>query len=173
MDERAALFTNVLNDPTDDTARLVLADWLDENNENAFARFLRAGVVASQLRDEALIDDPEYDAALTDLVAVATSGLPALFLARLGIGRPPPMPEDWVWDNTGDRVTVRIGGVAGVFTRGLLSELVAPLGHWGQFAPVACGACRSKPGPLPTFRGYSSTSSSRARNSPCGACRPG
>lgn len=46
MNDRAALLANVLNDPTDDTARLVLADWL----EDVFGRFLRAGVVAARFR---------------------------------------------------------------------------------------------------------------------------
>ena len=46
MNERDALFANVLNDPADDTARLELADWLDDHDENDLARFLRAGVGA-------------------------------------------------------------------------------------------------------------------------------
>lgn len=52
MDDLAALFANVLSDPADDTARLVLADWLDEQDEGNLARFIRAGVIASQFRDD-------------------------------------------------------------------------------------------------------------------------
>jgi hypothetical protein len=39
--------------------------------------------------------------------------------------------------NTADRVTVRIGTVAGVFARGLLSELLVSLGVWYEIAPRA------------------------------------
>ena len=64
MTDRAALFASVL---ADDTARLVLADWLDEHGKGDRARFLRAGVVASRFRDEPVIDDPAYYRALADL----------------------------------------------------------------------------------------------------------
>ena len=57
MNERDALFANVLNGPADDTARLVLADWLDEQEGN-LARFIRAGVIGSQFRAEPPSDDP-------------------------------------------------------------------------------------------------------------------
>lgn len=153
MNERDALFANVLNDPTDDTARLVLADWLDEHDEADLARFLRAGVTAARFRHEPLIDDPDYYRALADLAAVTTSGAPARWLAELGIGPVPLTHGDWVWDNDGDRVTVRIGGVSGVFARGLLSALVAPLADWYEFAPLAfaawpleCGTVTDVPG---------------------------
>jgi uncharacterized protein (TIGR02996 family) len=44
VDDRAVLLANVLTVQADDTARLVLADWLDEHGEEAFGRFIRAGV---------------------------------------------------------------------------------------------------------------------------------
>ncbi|QJX00046.1 TIGR02996 domain-containing protein [Frigoriglobus tundricola] len=37
MDERTALLANVLNAPADDTPRLVLADWIEEHDEEAFS----------------------------------------------------------------------------------------------------------------------------------------
>ena len=140
MNERSALFASVFEHPSDDTARLVLADWLDEHGEDVFGRFLRAGVTASRFRDEVLIDDPDYYAALGDLAAVTTNGWPAQWLSELGIGPKPLNFGDWVWDNTADRVTVRIGSVSGVFARGMLSELVAPLASWYEFVPRAIAA---------------------------------
>lgn len=137
MDDRAALFANVLSDPGDDTARLVLADWLDEHGEGTLARFLRAGLVAARFRDEPLIDDPAYFFALADLAEVTTAGAPAAWLADLGIGPVPLTTGDWVWDNTSDQVTVRVGAVSGVFARGLLAELMAPLSDWYALAPRA------------------------------------
>ena len=140
MDERAALFSNVLNDPADITARLVLADWLEEHGEDQFGRFLRAGVVSSRYRDAEYIDDPDYYAALRVLAGVATGGAPARWLSALGVGPSPLTGGDWAWDNAGDRVSVRVGGTTGVFTRGLLSELVLPLADWFEFAPRARAA---------------------------------
>ena len=136
VERAAALFANVRNDPGDDTARLVLADWLEEHDESDLGQFLRAGVVASRFRDEPVIEDRAYFDAIVALAGVASWGTPARWLSELGIGPSPLTSTDWLWDNTGDRVTVRIGRVSGVFTRGLLSELVAPLGEWYEFAPV-------------------------------------
>jgi pilus assembly protein Flp/PilA len=48
LDDRAALLANVLNVPSDDTVRLVLADWLDERGEEDLGRFVRVGVVAAR-----------------------------------------------------------------------------------------------------------------------------
>lgn len=129
MSDRAALFAAILENPADDTARLVLADWLEENGEGALGRFLRAGVVASRFRGEEFIDSPDYYAALAELAAVATSGDPARWLAALGLGPAAPA-GGWSWDGAGDRVTVRVGGAAGVFARGLLAELEVPLAGW-------------------------------------------
>ena len=140
MTDRAALFANVLNAPADDTARLVLADWLEEHDEEALGRFIRAGVVASHFRGVELISDPEYYEALRTLSDVTTAGEPARWLAALGIGPPPPPGPGWAWDNEGDRVTVRIGATSGVFTRGLLSELILPLQDWYDHASQALAA---------------------------------
>lgn len=135
MTDRDALFANVLDAPADDTARLVLADWLEEHGEEAFGRFVRAGVVASQFRGMELISDPEFYEALRTLSEVTTAGEPARWLGALGIGAEPG--SHWAWDNEADRVTVRIGTTSGVFTRGLLSELILPLQNWYGFAPQA------------------------------------
>ncbi|QJX00763.1 TIGR02996 domain-containing protein [Frigoriglobus tundricola] len=118
MDDRAALLANVLNDPAADTARLVLADGLEEHGENAFGRFVRAGLIAARFRNEDLIHAPDYCDALDTIADVVTSGEPARWLAALATGPSPPGPSDWVWDHAADRVTVRTGPAAGVFTRG-------------------------------------------------------
>jgi uncharacterized protein (TIGR02996 family) len=140
LDERAALFAAVLAQPADDTARVVLADWLEEHGEGDFGRFLRAGVAASRYRGAEYIDDPSYYAALREIAAVATTGEPARWLSALGVGPSPLTGGDWAWDSAGDRVTVRVGGTSGVFTRGLLSELVVPLADWYEVAPRALAA---------------------------------
>ena len=57
MDERDALFSNVLSTPADDTARLVLADWLEEHGEEEFGRFVRAGVLAARFHALDQLDD--------------------------------------------------------------------------------------------------------------------
>ncbi len=133
MNDRAALLGN----PADDTARLVLADWLEEHGEELFGRFVRAGVVASRFPSGGLIDDPTYYATLAVIASVAASGEPARWVAALGLGPTPLTQSDWGWDNTGDRVTVRVGASRGVFVRGVLTELELTLGEWYAVASAA------------------------------------
>jgi uncharacterized protein (TIGR02996 family) len=140
LTDRAALLANVLSTPADDTARLVLADYLEENGEDALGRFLRAGVVAARFRDEEFIDDPDYYAAIAEIAAVAKTGRPARWVAALGIGPHLLAPGDWAWDNTGDRVSVRVGQAIGTFTRGLLAKLEVTLGEWYAVASPALAA---------------------------------
>lgn len=128
LDDRAALFATILEQPADDAARLVLADWLEENGEGLLGRFLRAGVVARYSAEE-FIDDPDYYAALAE-IAVARTGEPARWVASLGLGPVHLTDRDWAWDCAGDRVTVRVGSAAGVFSRGLVAELEVTLGEW-------------------------------------------
>jgi uncharacterized protein (TIGR02996 family) len=130
VDDRSALLANVLDSPGDNTARLVLADWLEEHDEESFGRFLRAGVIASRFRRVELITEPEYYDAIRTLSDIATTGEPASWLATLGIGLSPLTRKDWVWNCESDRVTVRLGPAAGTFTRGLLAELEVTLGEW-------------------------------------------
>ncbi|QJX00286.1 TIGR02996 domain-containing protein [Frigoriglobus tundricola] len=137
MDERTALLANVLSAPADDTPRLVLADWLEEHNEEALGRFVRAGVVAARFRGEELIDDPDYYTALATLTDVATAAHPALWVSELGVGPSPLAFGDWSWDSVGDRVMVRIGAALGAFTRGLLAELNVTRGEWYAVASRA------------------------------------
>lgn len=153
MNDRTALFANVLNAPSDDTARLVLADWLEEHGEESFGRFLRAGVVAARFRGEEHIDDPEYYTALAEIASVAKSGKPAWWLSSLPLGPDPLTHSDWSWEHAYDRVTVRVGQSAGVFARGLLAELELPLGEWYAIArssmtnwPVECVRASDVPG---------------------------
>ena len=129
----------MLENPADDTARLVLADLLresDDPDDRALGRFLWAGVTAARFRGDRVIDDPLYYAAQREIAAVASAGYPARWLCSLGAG-PVPADRDWGWDSTFDRVTVRVGGVAGVFTRGMLAGLSLPLGDWYAIAPAA------------------------------------
>ncbi len=140
MDDRAALFAAVLDSPADDTARLVLADWLEEHGEDHLGRFVRAGVVASRFAGADVIDDPDYYAALRTIGRVAAAGHPAAWLSELGIGPRPLAAGDWAWDSAGDRVTVRVGAPAGAFRRGLLAELELPLADWVAVAGAALAA---------------------------------
>ncbi len=153
MNDRTALLANVLSDPTDDTARLVLADWLEEHGEEPLGRFVRFGVVAARFRGDELIESPDFYAALAEVATVTKSGHPALWVANLGLGPVPLTHGDWGWDNAGDRVTVRVGTARGVFTRGLLAELELPLGEWYAVAsaalvtwPVECVRVADVPG---------------------------
>jgi len=133
MTDRNTLLATVLENPDDDTARLVLADLLRESEdaeEQARGRFLWGGITAAAYRDEELIDDRLFYTAQAELGAVASSGYPAHWLASLGIGPSPLTKRDWAWDNDRDHVTVRIGDARGVFARGMLSELTLTLGEW-------------------------------------------
>jgi uncharacterized protein (TIGR02996 family) len=140
VNDRDALFANVLDQPAEDTARLVFADCLQEHGEEDFGQFLRDSVVASRFRDEELIDDPDYYAALAGITSFAKTGLPAAWVASLGFSHTPLAPRDWAWDNAGDRVTVRIGPSAGIFTRGLISEFETTLGEWYAVSALAITA---------------------------------
>jgi uncharacterized protein (TIGR02996 family) len=104
--DREALQAAALAAPADDTARLMLADYLDETGESDLARFLRAGVVASRYRTAEVIEDAEFYSALADLPAVASSDAPVGWLAALGLGPSPLVARDWAWDNVADLVTV-------------------------------------------------------------------
>ncbi|HJZ59719.1 MAG TPA: TIGR02996 domain-containing protein [Gemmataceae bacterium] len=50
MTDREALLVAALGEPADDTARLVLADYLEENGEPDLGRFVRTGVTAARFR---------------------------------------------------------------------------------------------------------------------------
>ncbi|HEY1192415.1 MAG TPA: TIGR02996 domain-containing protein [Gemmata sp.] len=58
MNERDALFSAILSDPADDTARLALADRLDETGEHSRAEFIRVQVALANTPDT----DPAHDA---------------------------------------------------------------------------------------------------------------
>jgi uncharacterized protein (TIGR02996 family) len=149
MTDRDSLLTAVLETPADDTARLVLADFLEENGEDEFGRFLRAGVTASRFRDDPVIDDPAYYDALHELSDVASAGQPAQWVSALGLGPSPLSILDWGWDNTADKVAVRLGAVIADFERGMLAGLTLTLGEWYD---VAGGALTSWPLERATIR---------------------
>ena len=51
MSDRAALLAGIFANPDDDTARLVFADWLDENGESKRAAYIRAAVQLNRLEE--------------------------------------------------------------------------------------------------------------------------
>jgi len=51
MSDRAALLAEICANPDDDTARLVFADWLDENGEGKRAAYIRAAVQLNRLEE--------------------------------------------------------------------------------------------------------------------------
>jgi uncharacterized protein (TIGR02996 family) len=143
MTDRDALLSAILAEPGDDTARLVLADYLREQPDPAdvaLGRFLWAGVVASHYRSGGVIDAAEFYTALSELSAVASDGWPAGWLGSLGLGSSPPRPRDWGWDNHGDQVRVRVGRVGGEFERGMLARLTVSLREWYEVARAALAA---------------------------------
>jgi uncharacterized protein (TIGR02996 family) len=140
MTERDSLLAVVLNDPADDTVRLVLADWLRESDDpvdQALGRFLWAGVTASRYRRDELINDRLYYTAQQELAAISATGFPARWVADLGLDPLVVTERDWAWDSEHDRVSFRVGPVRAVFARGLIEELSAPFETWLNVAPVA------------------------------------
>jgi uncharacterized protein (TIGR02996 family) len=153
LNERDTLLTAVLTTPDDDTARLVFADWLEEHGEPAFGRFLRAGVVAAKYRHAGVIEDREFFDAAQVLADVCGSGEPGRWVAALGLGPSPAVRGDWLWDSTGDRMTLRAGNTAAVFGRGMLDALTVTLAEWYDAAeravrswPVSLVDVRDVPG---------------------------
>ncbi|MFO0822571.1 MAG: TIGR02996 domain-containing protein [Gemmataceae bacterium] len=140
MNASDPLFTCVLENPADNTARLVLADCLRESSDpeaQALGRFLWGGVTAAGFRGDELLDDPLFYVAQTEIASVAARGFPASWIAALGLAPQPLTKRDWRWDNTFDRVSVRVGTSLGVFTRGLLAELSVTLSEWQTIATTA------------------------------------
>jgi uncharacterized protein (TIGR02996 family) len=116
-----ALLSAALGQPEDDTARLVLADFLRERTDPAdvaLGRFLWAGVVASRYRVAGAVSDDDLDAALAELSAVAADWWPARWLTALGLGPSPLASADWGSESIDDRVAVRLGPHTGEFERG-------------------------------------------------------
>lgn len=144
MNDAIALWAACLDQPADDTLRLVLADLLRESHdrdEQARGRFLWGGVTAARLSTGGdLIDDPHFFAAQAELSAVAAAGHPARWLSDLGVGPAPLARSDWLWDVDRDRVTVRIGDVTGTYARGMLAEVAATLEQWLAVAGPALAA---------------------------------
>jgi uncharacterized protein (TIGR02996 family) len=57
MSDGIALLRAILDDPDDDAPRLIYADWLDENGDQARAAFIRAQIKLARLPQ----DDPDRD----------------------------------------------------------------------------------------------------------------
>jgi uncharacterized protein (TIGR02996 family) len=143
VNSQTALLNFILENPADDTARLVLADLLresDDPDEQASGRFLWAGVVAHTLYESSQTD-PLYKVARTELQTLATAGLPARWVGDLEIGPSPLTVKDWtVRKRIRDRVVVDVGLHVGVFTRGMLNGLTLGLAQWFDVAHKALGS---------------------------------
>ena len=143
MTDRDALLAAALENPSDDTARLVLADYLEEHGEPELGRFVRAGVTASRFRFRGPEPDEQelFDAALAEIAALARAGSPVGWVAALGLGPRPLTPADGVAEHvTDDRVSVRIGPARAEFQRGMLIRLSITLGEWYDIAGRAMAA---------------------------------
>jgi uncharacterized protein (TIGR02996 family) len=131
--DRDVLLSGVLEEPADDTVRLVLADLLRESDDaadQALGCFVWAGVTAAQFRHEEIIDDPLYYSAHAEIERVVVGGHPYRWLTALGIISVHRPESSWLWDCTLDRVTIRCDQIAGVFVRGMLAELAVPWDVW-------------------------------------------
>jgi uncharacterized protein (TIGR02996 family) len=143
MTDRDALLAGVLNDPADETARLVLADYLEENGEPDLGRFIRAAVTAARFRDRGpeLEERELFDAALGEVAAQVVAGNPVAWVADLGLGPRPLTSGDGAAEHvTDDRVTVRIGPTTAEFERGMVVGLTLTLGEWYDVAGRALAA---------------------------------
>ncbi|HJZ58091.1 MAG TPA: TIGR02996 domain-containing protein, partial [Gemmataceae bacterium] len=137
MTDREALLAAALDNPTDDTARLVLADFLQEHGEPELGRFLWAGVIAARFRFRGPEPDERADqaAALAEIVAQVRDRNPVGWVAALGLGPQPPTPTDGAAEHiTDDRVSVRIGATSAEFERDMLIALSLTLGEWSDIA---------------------------------------
>lgn len=133
MTDYEALLATILENPADDTVRLVFADQLresDDSDEQARGRFLWGGVTATRFVVTRSPIDPTHHLALVELATIAGQGHPAQWLSKLGIGPSPLSQGDWTWGMAQERVRIFIGGCSGLFTRGMLSELSVTLGEW-------------------------------------------
>jgi uncharacterized protein (TIGR02996 family) len=133
VSSRSALLTQILENPADDTARLVLADLLRESDDpadQARGRFLWAGLTAHNFLKQGQTDDPTYLCAVEELGALAGIGYPARWLAELGVGPRPLTKGDWKVRLTENLVEAHIGPYSAVFTRGMMSVLMIDLAEW-------------------------------------------
>jgi uncharacterized protein (TIGR02996 family) len=111
MTERDALLRAVCENPDDDTPRLVYADWLQENGEEARAEFIRVQVTMARTKDSAQEDWPNWQ----QLCAREQE----LLLAH---------DEDW-WRELPDAPGYRLGRL---FTRGFVDVVFVT--EWEPFA---------------------------------------
>ena len=118
---RDTLLAAILEDPADDTARLVLADLSRESDDpdaQALGRFLWAGVTASRFRDADVIEDSLYYTATGEIPVPQGNRLSG---SPIRIG-PRPLTKVIGRGTTPDRVGVRIGDSVGMFVRGMLAN---------------------------------------------------
>jgi uncharacterized protein (TIGR02996 family) len=132
LNSHSALLTLILENPADDTARLVLADLLlesDDPDTQARGRFLWGAVTTARYSTTGAIVDDTFRTALKEVNSIIEEGYPARWLSKLGIGPTPLIRQDWKLKRKQDRYRIIIGIYEGVFTRGMLSELTIPHGE--------------------------------------------
>ena len=161
MTDRDTLLANCLDQPTDDTARLVYADWL-RDHDSPLGEFVWAGVTLSRFRGhDPVTDGMFFDAQrqLNDVAPGAIGGqLQALFGWQWG---------DVLWDQ-GDQEPDRLTAVhiplahsnraehsrrvrgrprvkamfpAAVYERGMLCGLRVSLARWREVAAQVLAVC--------------------------------
>ena len=102
MSDRAGFLTAILAEPTDDTARLVYADWLREQPgafDQRHGRFMWAGLTLARFRGQEVVEDGMFFDAIRDQNDTAPDVLAAQLRRLLGWDR---LTTEWAWDNDTD-----------------------------------------------------------------------
>jgi uncharacterized protein (TIGR02996 family) len=125
MSDGAALLRGILERPADDTARLVYADWLQENGEEVRAEFIRVQCAQDYAPDWHTGDAP---APMTREQKGHVVAFPGFHL--VGYDR-----DDWaVYTHNSNRPTVKRVDVK--FARGFVPEIRLPLAEFMEHAPA-------------------------------------
>ncbi len=117
------VFAAVIARPDDTHARLVLADWLDENTRDDQGAFIRASIELANFAG------PDRERAEGALAALSGETLARRF-AALGFVTGALADDDWMVHLEDDRVTVHTGDASGTYARGMLAELNVTQRTW-------------------------------------------
>lgn len=157
MTDGEALLAAILDAPDDDTPRLVYADWLSENGDEARAEFIRVQVELAQVNAERSQAAPtsSRDGSLWAKQNRLRARERELFAHRCQEWFPNHTNGEFKWC-AGNEQWDRNGCW---FTRGLVSEIRLPLAAWEQHAveiwsrqPVTkCVLTDRVPEPYPQF----------------------
>jgi uncharacterized protein (TIGR02996 family) len=143
MTDREQLLVNCLNEPADDQARLVYADFLRESDDtfdNRLGAFIWAGVTMSAFRGQEVIEDGIYAKAAAELVEAAPAVMGTQLRAIFG-----DASIAWpAWNNKCDVVTASphvSGPEQVIYKRGMLSGLKITLSRFREFAARVLAVC--------------------------------